>query len=87
MTPEQEKAIETTIGTVQRVAMKIAEVPRSHREQAFTIARRNYEESFRRFGHNPNDAGPQAWLEKVMQGIRLLVAQIDNSGGAGGGHA
>ena len=87
MTPEQEKALEATLGTVQRVAMRIAEIPRDRREEAFSIARRGYEDGMRKFGQDPNSAEPSAWLEKVMQGLRLLVAEIDNSGGAQSGRS
>lgn len=81
MTPEQEKALEATLGTVQRVAMRIAEVPRDRREEAFSIARRGYEDGIRKQGFDPAAPAPGAWLAKVMQGLRFLVAEIDSSGG------
>jgi hypothetical protein len=87
LTPEQERALEATLGTIQRVAMKIVEAPRDRREDAFAIARRNYAEGLRRFGQNPEEGAPRAWLEKVMEGLRLLVAEIERSGGASGGRA
>lgn len=85
MTPEQEKALDATLGTVQRVAMKIVELSRDRREEAFAIARRNYGEALRKICQNPDDGAPHAWLEKVMEGLRALVAEIESTGGAGGG--
>ena len=85
MTPEQEKAFDATLGTVQRVAMKIVELPRDRRDEAFAIAHRNYAEALRKIGQNPDDGASHAWLEKVMEGLWVLVAEIESSGGTGGG--
>lgn len=73
MTPDQKKAYDAIVGTVQRVAMKILKSPPGLREQAFTIARKNYEESFARHGYQSDDPVVRETIDQIMEGIRVLV--------------
>jgi hypothetical protein len=65
----------------------LSNFPRDQRESAFEIARRNYEDAMRHQGQNPDHGAAKEWLEMVMKGLRVLVSEIDASGGSAGGRA
>jgi hypothetical protein len=79
------KAIEASIGSAQRIAMRVVDVPRSQREAAFEIVRRNFEDALKRGGHDHEQG--HAWLAEQMKIIRALVSEIETSGGGAAGHA
>jgi hypothetical protein len=85
-TPVQQRSFDATVATVNRVAMRIVALPREHREEAFQIARRNYEAALRKFGQDNKPIARQ-WLDLVDNMIRQRVSDIEASGGAGGGRA
>ncbi len=83
--PEKQELVDHTLGTIQRTAVKIAALPAAARGEAFDIAHRTYADAMHRFGQDNIAAG--RWVEMVMTGVRLLVEEIDNSGGGYGGQA
>jgi hypothetical protein len=86
MTRVQQKAFDATVGSVQRIAMRIVALPKENRERAFAVARENFEEAIRRQGFEGHPDAEQ-WLNKTVEGLRVLVAEIEASGGAAGGRA
>jgi hypothetical protein len=85
LTPEQQRSLDATVGSIQRIATRIVQLPREAREQAFTITRRNFEESIQRFGLDGEQAN--RWLDLTMGALRALVSEIEAGGGAAGGTA
>jgi hypothetical protein len=85
LTPEQRAAIEASIGSVQRIAMKIINLPREHRETGLEVVRRNFSDALKKHGYD-NEHG-RRWLDLQIEGIRCLIAEIEGSGGGHGGKA
>jgi hypothetical protein len=75
LTPEQQRSLDATVGSIQRIATRIVQLPREPREQAFTITRRNFEESIQRFGLDGEQAN--RWLDLTMGALRALVSEIE----------
>jgi len=82
---EQLALVDETLGTIQRTAAKIAALPSEARDEAFIMADRAYAEAMVRSGQDTIAAAK--WVESVMTAVRVLVAEIDNSGGRFGGRA
>jgi hypothetical protein len=85
LTPEQKRMLDATLGAVQRIAMKIVELPREQRAAQYAVVRRNFAESIDKFGIE--GAAADQWLDSTMQGIAALVLEIEAGGGAAGGIA
>jgi hypothetical protein len=73
------------IASQQRTAMAIVATPKSARAEALAAVRRDYYETIKQKGHD-NETG-QRWAALMVQGIEILVAEIEASGGERGGHA
>ena len=82
MTPEQEKYIAETRGTVERIAAKIVTLPVAGRPAYFASVRANYEEVFREKGIEGEQGA--RWLDVVMKGIEALVQDFDQADGKSG---
>jgi hypothetical protein len=78
----QQAAIEASIGSAQKIAMRIVDLPKDKREAGIEFVRRNYADAFEKFGIDGEQA--RAWLELQIKGIRSLVSEIERSGGTGG---
>ena len=85
LTREQEEAVATTVGAIQRIAMGIVALPKEERATHYAMVRRNFEAAITEFGIE--GAMAHAWLNRTMIGIQTLVTEIEISGGAEGGTA
>lgn len=83
--PGKQDLVDHTLGTIQRTAMKIAALPAESRGEAFDVAHRTYADAMHDSGQD--NVAAAKWVEMVMTAIRLLVAEIDHSGGRDGGYA
>jgi hypothetical protein len=70
------------MGFAQRLAMRVVEMPKEDRLAALRIARNTLEETAR--DHGITDP---KFIDLCVQGIQVIVAEIDNSGSPGGGRA
>ena len=88
MADDQESArqavIEASIGSAQRLAMRIICLPKDRREAGFETVRRIFSEELRKRGYD--DQSVQRWLELQIEGIRRLISEIEASGGGRGGN-
>jgi hypothetical protein len=78
-TATQQAAIEARIGSAQKIAMRIVDLPKNKREAGIEFVRRNYADALEKFGIDGEQA--RAWLELQIKEIRSL---IEASGGTGG---
>ena len=78
-TATQQAAIEASIGSSQKIAMRIVDLPKDKREAGIEFVRRNYVDALEKFGIDREQA--RAWLELQIKEIRSL---IEASGGTGG---
>jgi hypothetical protein len=78
-TATQQAAIEASIGSTQKIAMRIVDLPKDKREAGIEFVRRNYADALEKFGIDGEQA--RAWLELQIKEIRSL---IEASGGTGG---
>ena len=85
LTREQEEAVATTVGAIQRIAMGIVALPKEERARHYAMVRRNFEAAITEFGIE--GAMAHAWLNRTMIGIQTLVTEIEISDGAEGGTA
>ena len=85
LTREQEEAVATTVGAIQRIAMGIVALPKEERARHYAMVRRNFEAAIMEFDVDGDMAN--AWLDRTMTGIQTLVTEIEISGGAEGGTA
>jgi hypothetical protein len=81
-TATQQAAIEASIGSAQKIAMRIVDLPKDRREAGIEFVRRNYMDALEKFGIDGEQ--PRAWLELQIKGIRSLISEIERSGGTGG---
>ena len=64
-----------------RSATRIINTPRNRREHAFEAARRSLADALRDGGFDPASPPASTWLDAYMEGLRLLVSNIEASGG------
>jgi hypothetical protein len=85
VTDDTERLLESAIGAVRRIAMKIVELPGSRRRVAFNVAEPNFHEvaSAARW----ESARLANFVDLQMVALRTLVRQIDVAGGATLGRA
>jgi hypothetical protein len=82
LAPDKQDLVDHTLGTIQRTAMKIAALPAAYRGEAFDVAHRTYADAMHDYGQD--NVAAAKWVEMVMTAVRLLVAEIDHSGGRDG---
>jgi hypothetical protein len=88
MTLVQREAFEATKPSVERVAMQIVAMPKEKWEAAFDVVRESqHEDAHRKRGFQPDHPDVKLWLDGYMAGVRILVAEIEASGGVAGGNA
>jgi hypothetical protein len=73
---EELELVEQTLVTIQRTAVTIASLPAEDRAEAFHLLCRTYA-----LAMGQDTTAAANWVESVMTGVRLLVTEIDNSGG------
>ena len=73
-----------SIGSAQRLAMRIIYLPKDRREVGLETVRRIFSEELRKRGYD--DQPVQRWLELQIEVIRCLVSEIGASGGGRGGN-
>ena len=78
-TATQQAAIEASIGSAQKIAMRIVDLPKDKRDAGIEFVRRNYEDALEKFGIDSEQA--HAWLELQIKRIRSLISEIEASGG------
>jgi hypothetical protein len=78
-TAAQQAAIEASIGSAKKIAMRIVDLPKDKREAGIEFVRRNYADALEKFGIDSEQA--HAWLELQIKGIRSLISEIEESGG------
>ena len=81
----RQAAIEASIGSVQRIATRIIDLPKDQREAGVKIVRKNYLEWLKETGFD-NEQG-RAGVDLQIEGIKALIAEIEKSGGGHGGTA
>jgi hypothetical protein len=81
-TATQQAAIEASIGSAQKIAMRIVDLPKDKREAGIEFVRRNYADALEKYGMDGEQA--RTWLELQIKGIRNLISEIERSGGTGG---
>ena len=69
------------LGSAQRIAMRILDLPKDKREAALEMVRRIYTDELKKYG-----AENQRWINLQIGRIRSLIAEIESSGGRSGGH-
>jgi hypothetical protein len=84
-TSTRQAAIEASIGSVQRIATRIIDLPNDQREAALEIVHREYMEAAKKSGFD--DERGRAWADLQTEGIKALIAEIEKSGGGHGGTA
>ena len=88
MADDQESArqavIEASIGSAQRLAMRIIYLPKDRREVGLETVRRIFSEELRKRGYD--DQSVQRWLELRIEGICYLISEIEASGGGRDGN-
>jgi hypothetical protein len=77
--------LDAAISSVQRIAMKIEELPVPSRDAALKIAEQAFTEATTKFGIDP-ERGRQ-FVDLQMGALRALVREIELAGGAAGGNA
>jgi hypothetical protein len=80
-TATQQAAIETSIGSTQKIAVRIVDLPKDKREAGIEFVRRNYADALEEFGIDSEQG--RAWLELQIKRIRSLISEIEASGGTG----
>jgi hypothetical protein len=83
--PDKQKAFDAVMSSLQRRAMEIVETPKTEREQVYLIVRDELARAMRDCHTEENKIAP--WVEQYLSFLRSLVAIIESSGGASGGHA
>ena len=76
---EKLELVDQTAATIQCTAISIAALPSEARAQALFAADRAYADAMLCGGQDISVAAK--WVEHVMTAVRLLVTQIDRSGG------
>jgi hemoglobin-like flavoprotein len=82
---EELEGVAATVGTIQRIAMAMVELPQDERREHYTVVRRSLAEAIKELG--VDDPIANAWLDKTMEGIQALVTEIEAGGGSEGGTA
>ena len=82
---EELEGVAATVGTIQRIAMAIVELPQEERRELYSLVRRSLAEAIKELGVENTIA--DVWLDKTMVGIQALVIEIEAGGGAEGGTA
>jgi hypothetical protein len=85
MKGDDKRASEHALGSIQRVAMMMVDVPKPEREEHYSKFERSLRDDLRKSGLN--DHTSDEWARLTIDGIRDLVQEIENSGGAAGGQA
>ena len=75
---------EESIGSAQRLAMRIIYLPKDRREVGLETVRRIFSEELRKRGYD--DQSVQRWLELRIEGICYLISEIEASGGGRDGN-
>jgi hypothetical protein len=81
----EQYAVAATVGTIQRIAMAIVELPTERWAAHYVMVRRKFEAVMMEVGIE--GATAHAWLNSTMHGIESLVSEIEAGGGAVGGNA
>ena len=81
----QRANLEASIASQQRIAMAIVAMPKDRRAAGIAKARRIFEDTVKEYGID-SEAG-RTWVASMVQSIEILVAEIEASGGDGGGTA
>jgi hypothetical protein len=84
MTPEQRAALEATRRSLERLAVRIAALPKENRTHAFAAARKSLEDANRAKGYEGHPAAGR-WLNEYMTSLQIRVAEIEARSGAAGG--
>ena len=80
---KRDEAVKASIASVQRIAMRLADLPPEKREEALEIVRQNYADGIKHFGGDAECGPYRRWLDIQMEGLRALVSEIgDRSGKA-----
>ena len=82
---EELDTVAATVGTIQRIAMAMVELPQEERRELYSLVRRSLAEAIKELG--VEDTIADVWLDKTMAGIQALVIEIEAGGGAEGGTA
>ena len=85
VTPRQRANLEATVASQRRIAMAIVAMPGDRRAGGIAEARRIFEDTIKEHGID-SEAG-RTWVASLVQGIEILMAEIEASGGDGGGTA
>ena len=67
-------------GTIERTAFRLAALPEDGRAQQLAIVRNAHEETLREHGHDPAVDPGKTYVDLIMKGIELLLAELSNTG-------
>jgi hypothetical protein len=79
--PEKQRALDALLGSLQRMAMKVIETPKSEREAVYKIMEESLEETAKEVEVSED------FREQYMTWLRAMVRIIESGGGAKGGTA
>ena len=82
---EELEGVAATVGTIQRIAMAMVELPQEERREHYTVVRTSLAAAMKELG--VDDTIADIWLDKTMAGIQALVIEIEAGGSAEGGTA
>jgi hypothetical protein len=84
-TPEQQAILDAATRSIERMAVRIVEMPQDRREVAFAAAKISFQEAFEEHDIDPELGG--RWVEHTLVALRRLVTQLLGRSGPNGGQA
>jgi hypothetical protein len=81
VTPRLRKIIDQQETSLQRIAMRIIDLPEEQRETAFSRAHKEFEQGI---ADHPNPKWGTAWVDILMQRLRSRVLSMEPGGGRDG---
>ena len=67
-------------GTIKRTAFRLAALPEDGRARQLATVRNAHEETLREHGHDPAVDPGKTYVDLIMKGIELLLAELSNTG-------
>jgi hypothetical protein len=81
VTPEIQAIIDRQEASLQRIAMRIMEIPKDRRDEACDAARRSFEAAFANYQCDPERV--RNYIGVNMERLRTLLIEMEVGGGHG----